>query len=67
MRTFQLRLIGESDGVVYSIKEYEAASEAQAAEVACALCEESDLWWGGQRLLKQLVPGAAPSRAACLI
>ena len=45
MRTFQLRLIGESDGIVYGIKEYEAASEAQAAEVASGLCgDESDLW-----------------------
>lgn len=68
MRTFQLRLIGESDGIVYGIKEYEAASEAQAAEVASGLCgDESDLWWGGQRLLKQLVPTAAGDRRACFI
>jgi len=60
MRTFQLRLIGESDGVVYSVKEYEASNEAHAAEVAVGLCgEESELWWGGQRLLKELLPAAA--------
>lgn len=67
MRTFQLRLIGESDGIVYGIKEYEAASEAHAAELASGLCEDSDLWWGGQRLLKQLVPTVAADRAACFI
>ena len=68
MRTFQLRLIGETDGIVYSIKEYEACDERDAAEVASGLCgEESDLWWGGQRLLKQLVPAIGAENAACFI
>ena len=67
MKTFQLRLIGETDGIVYGIKEYEAASAAHAAELASGLCgEESDLWWGGQRLLKQLVPAVAEGKS-CFI
>ncbi len=67
MRTFQLRLVGESDGVVYSIKEYEASNEAHAAEVAVGLCgEDPDLWWGGQRLLKELAPATA-SVSGCFV
>jgi hypothetical protein len=62
MRTFQLRLIGETDGVVYGVKEYEASNEAHAAEVANGLCgDDPDLWWGGQRLLKELVPSSGVS------
>ena len=68
MKTFQLRLIGESDGIVYGIKEYEASNEVHAAEVASGLCgDDSDLWWGGQRLLKELVPAAAAEATACFI
>jgi hypothetical protein len=68
MKTFQLRLIGESDGVVYSIKEYEASNEVHAAEVASGLCgDDTDLWWGGQRLLKELVPAIAAEANACFI
>lgn len=60
MRTFQLRLIGETDGVVYGIKEYEALNEAHAAELADGLCgDDPDLWWGGQRLIRELAPAAA--------
>ena len=68
MRTFQLRLIGESDGVVYSIKKSEAFNEAHAAEVASGLCgDDPELWWGGQRLLKELVAAAAPEPNPCFI
>jgi hypothetical protein len=68
MRTFQLRLIGETDGVVYSVKEYEASNEAHAAEVACGLCgDEPELWWGGQRLLKELVAAANADTTGCFV
>jgi hypothetical protein len=68
MKTFQLRLIGESDGVVYGIKEYEASNEVHAAEVASGLCgDDSDLWWEGQRLLKELIPAAAAATNPCVI
>ena len=67
MKTFQLRLVGETDGVVYSIKEYEALNEAHAAEVASGLVgADPDLWWGGQRLLKELVSAAARD-ASCFV
>ena len=60
MKTFQLRLIGENDGIIYGVKEYEASNEVHAAEVASGLCgDDADLWWGGQRLIKELVPAAA--------
>ena len=66
MRTFQLRLIGESDGIVYGIKEYEASNEAHAAELASGLCgDDPDIWWGGQRLLQDLVPTSRPG--SCFI
>ncbi len=65
MRTFQLRLIGEADGVVYSIKEYEASNEVHAAEVASGLWgDDQDIWWGGQRLLKELMPATAMATSA---
>ena len=68
MRTFQLRLIGESDGIVYSIKEYEASSEAHAAELATGLCgDDVDIWWGGQRLLRELVSTSRPGPDPCFI
>lgn len=68
MRTFQLRLIGEADGVVYSIKEYEASNEAHAAEVASGLCgEDPEMWWGGQRLLMELAPAAGAGASGCFV
>ena len=53
MRTYRVYLIGESDGVVYGIKEYEAASEASAAALADSLLPDAGGWWGDQRLVKQ--------------
>lgn len=50
MQTYRLYLIGEADGVVYGIKEYEAESDAGAAEVAESLLPV----WDGQRLVKEL-------------
>ena len=60
MKTYRLRLIGERDGLTYGVKEYEAANRTQAAELAQALCDSGALWWGGQRLIQELV--AAPAR-----
>lgn len=53
MRTYRVYLIGETDGVVYGIKEYEADSEASAAEMAESLVPPETLW-GDQRLIRQL-------------
>jgi hypothetical protein len=53
MRTYRVYLIGEADGIVYGIKEYEAESEASAAEMAESLLPPEDAW-GGQRLIRQL-------------
>jgi hypothetical protein len=60
MKTYRLRLIGERDGLIYGVKEYEAANEVQAAEVAQGLCGDPDLWWGSQRLVQEL--DSAPVR-----
>jgi hypothetical protein len=60
MQTYRLYLIGESDGVVYGIKEYEAETEASAAALAESLLPHETVW-GGQRLLKELsVDSARP-------
>ncbi len=52
MRTYRLYLIGEADGVVYGIKEYEADSDAAAAAVAEMLIP-GESSWDGQRLVKE--------------
>ena len=37
-------------------------------EVASGLCgDDNDLWWGGQRLLKELAPAAGAEANACFI
>ena len=55
MQTYRVYLIGETDGVVYGIKEYEAGSEASAAEVAESLVpNDPALWWGDQRLVRKI-------------
>lgn len=60
MKTYRLRLIGRDDGLVYGVKEYEAADEMQAAELAGGLCgDRGDLWWGNQPLVQELI--AAPA------
>ena len=63
MKTYRLALVGSSDGIIYGIKEYEAESDARAAELAAKLCGEhpDDLWWQGQPLTTELRPvdGAA--------
>jgi hypothetical protein len=57
LRTYRLWLVGEADGIVYSIKEYEASSAAEAARRAEALCgHPDDLWWEGQPLRIELRP-----------
>jgi hypothetical protein len=61
MQTYRVYLIGEADGVVYGIKEYEAANEASAAQMAESLVPDNDpgAWWGDQRLIKEIgVAGA---------
>ena len=52
MQTYRLYLIGEADGVVYAIKEYEAENEAVAAALAEALVPDES--WAGQKLVRSL-------------
>ena len=57
MQTYRLYLIGEADGVVYGIKEYEAETDASAAALAESLVPQEAIW-GNQRLVKELNAGA---------
>jgi hypothetical protein len=58
VKTYRLSLVGASDGILYGIKEYEAESDARAAELAEQLCgrHPDDLWWQGQKLTTRLHP-----------
>ncbi len=58
MTTYRLSLVGAADGIVYGVKEYEAESDARAAELARQLCGQhpDDLWWQGQPLTTELRP-----------
>lgn len=62
MQTYRLYLIGEADGVVYGIKEYEAETDASAAAVAETLLPQEAVW-EGQRLVKELSGGSSPQAA----
>ncbi len=52
MKTYRLSIMGAADGILYGIKEYQADSDARAAELAEQLCgrHPDDLWWQGQKL-----------------
>jgi hypothetical protein len=53
--TYRLCVIGEEDGVVYSVKEFEAADSRQAALLAEELVGPEASWWDGQRLTTRLL------------
>lgn len=65
MQTYRLYLIGEADGVVYSIKEYEAESPACAAALAESLIPQEPIW-GDQRLVHELSVSDSAADAARL-
>lgn len=58
LKTYRLLMVGEADGIVYGIKEYEAENDGRAAELAEQLCGQhpDDLVWQGQPLTTRLRP-----------
>ena len=56
MKTYRLFLVGATDRMIYGIKEYEAANEEQASQLARRIFGDhpGDLMWGGQRIVTEL-------------